>query len=103
MRDISIYFDGTNIHFGTLLQPEKDVYLFVNLDKNAGTYLSSDRINIDFKKGHAGVMVLKDAIIGNVYGVDRNRGLENAGLEKTVRAEKLTMEDFEALAKLLNN
>ncbi len=29
--------------------------------------------------------------------------LENAGLEKTVRAEKLTMEDFEALAKLLNN
>ena len=29
--------------------------------------------------------------------------LENAGLERTVRAEKLTMEDFEALAKLLNN
>ncbi len=28
--------------------------------------------------------------------------LENAGLERTVRAEKLTMEDFEALAKLLN-
>ena len=27
--------------------------------------------------------------------------LENAGLERTVRAEKLTMEDFEALAKLL--
>ena len=29
--------------------------------------------------------------------------LENAGLERTVRAEKLTMEDFEALAKLLKN
>ena len=29
--------------------------------------------------------------------------LENVGLERTVRAEKLTMEDFEALAKLLNN
>lgn len=28
--------------------------------------------------------------------------LENAGLERTVRAEKLTMEDFEALSKLLN-
>ena len=28
--------------------------------------------------------------------------LENVGLERTVRAEKLTMEDFEALSKLLN-
>ena len=38
-------------------------------------------------------------------GINKNivaEALENAGLEKTVRAEKLTMEDFANLEKLLN-
>ena len=39
-------------------------------------------------------------------GINKNivaEALENAGLERTVRAEKLTMEDFANLEKLLNN
>ena len=39
-------------------------------------------------------------------GINKNivaEALEKAGLERTVRAEKLTMEDFASLGKLLNN
>lgn len=82
LENCSIYFDGNNIHFGTLLHVDTHLWLFTDLDKTSGTYLVSEEINADFRKNRKAVMVLKDAIIGNAYGYDRNRGLENAGLDE---------------------
>ena len=82
LENYSIYFDGTNIHFGTLSHVDTHLWLFTNLDKTCGTYLVEEEINADFKKNKKAVMVLKDAIIGNAYGADRNRGKENAGLDE---------------------
>jgi len=82
LSDCSIFFDGRDIQFGTLLQVEANLWLFTNLDKTCGTYLVEEEINADFKKNKKAVMVLKDAIIGNAYGADRNRGKENAGLDE---------------------
>ena len=49
-------------------------------------------------------MVLRDAIIGNVYGKDRNRGLENAGLDEKEkeyikRLYRVTEFDYSELVK----
>lgn len=82
LSDYSIYFDGNNIHFGTLLHVDTHLWLFTDLDKTSGTYLVPEEINVDFRRNKRAVMVLKDAIIGNAYGYDRNRGLENAGLDE---------------------
>ena len=77
-----IYFDGRLIHFGKLERIDEDLWLFVTLDQTCGVYLVKDEINADFRKNKKAVMVLKDAIIGNAYGEDRNRGKENAGLDE---------------------
>ena len=82
LENYSIYFDGTNIHFGTLSHVDTHLWFFTGLDKARGTYLVEEEINADFKKNRKAVMVLKDAIIGNAYGADRNRGKENAGLDE---------------------
>lgn len=104
LNKYSIYFDGRDIFFGVLQQVEEDLWLFVNFDKTGASYIVKEEINADFKTNRRAVMVLRDAIIGNVYGKDRNRGLENAGLDEKEneyikRLYRVTEFDYSELVK----
>ena len=76
-QDLAVFYDGIDrFYFGTMQREN----LFVSISGHNGAWLEEDQINNDFFLGKKNVMILKDAIEGNVYGEDRNYGGENGNL-----------------------
>lgn len=95
-KDLSLYYDGFNFKLGEL-SPEREGYIFVGLSGDWGMHLTKDVVNVDFKFRKPSVMVLKDAIELNAYGIDRNYGLENAGLNE---GENMVLTNFYNLGRV---
>ena len=82
VRDMALYFDGSRLHFGEVQTNEDGARVFVNKEQNFAVWLDEENTNADFRLNRSSVMILREAIDGNAYGEDRNRGLENAGLDE---------------------
>lgn len=76
-KELSLFYDGEDFYFGSF---NSNNFQFVSLGNQCAT-LEKEIINHDFKEDTPNLMVLSDAIEGNVYGEDRNLGLENGGLD----------------------
>ena len=83
VKDMSLYFDGSQLFFGVVQESKDGQRVFVNEEKCFGVWLNEENTNVDFRLRHGAVMILREAIEENAYGEDRNLGLENAGLDET--------------------
>lgn len=82
VKDMSLYFDGSQLHFGEVQESKDGQRVFVNKEKYFGIWLNEENTNVDFRLRHGAVMILREAIEENAYGEDRNKGLKNAGLDE---------------------
>lgn len=81
VKNQALYFDGMRLWSGVVTKTPAG-RLFYNEDECFGVYLNEENANVDFRLYQPAIMVLKEAIEENAYGEDRNRGLENAGLDE---------------------
>lgn len=76
-KNLALLYDGVEkFYFGTMQRED----LFVSELGCFAINVKSSEKNNDFFLGKRNVMILKDAIEGNVYGEDRNMGGENGNL-----------------------
>mgnify|MGYP003510459300 FL=1 len=77
-KNLALFYDGQDFYLGSFDERLKS---FVTLSGQTAT-IHEEIINKDFTLDTPNLMVLKDAIEKNVYGEDRNLGLENGGLDE---------------------
>ena len=81
VRDLALYFDGKALYYGELQENKYGERLFYNAKQCFGLWLRESNTNIDFNLNGDAIMVLREAIEENAYGEERNRNLQNAGLD----------------------